>query len=696
MKKFKKNLSKTIFASFFVFQFVVTTSVMPLVANAEDIVSDSDVKSSETKVSEEVEIKDESVKDESVISDSDKEVIESDVIDSEASIVEEDSSEEVVVEEPATSENTEAPIVKETSGGDASKDIKKPEDDKKVPAVVRVCKVLLDENGHQVNGDEFPGAVFSLDVSLQGVTKTATLKADQYFENRFIFTGGNAFDAMCDEVSFSFDPSLEGPTVFANYGEEGTSGEYTWEKKYNDGDVSGDAGLYDGSNPRFWSYMDEAGLNDRTDGSVVLAGNTATGFKGQILLVNKFTGYVDPNDNGLGSITVCKVIAKRVNGTPVVASATEVPGYTFTVPWIGAPSTPGTENFNVQPMLSPDATFATNAFVTDRQIMSGSNGNDAMCQKFTNLTRGSYFYGQETISGGDDSVTWTTKYSDQVLVPVNGFEDVDTYRDNIFATGLDLNADPRGSIDANGNAFNTNADGHIVLNRSNAGRHRTLVVVNIFESKVKPPKYCEATRNLIVNGSFETPEVSNAGWDIYENGTANLGWTVAWNGINPNVSPKLEIQENVSGWQAYDGDQYAELDSDQNGHVGSLNGEPASTTISQVIDTVPGQFYKVTYQFAARPGTPESDNRLGFYVDGVLYDDVSDSGLGLTQPYWQTRIFAFYASSTQTTISFSDLGNPNSLGTLLDGVEVVCVDDSNPDNIPPKIIVIPDSVCLPQ
>ena len=206
---------------------------------------------------------------------------------------------------------------------------------------------------------------------------------------------------------------------------------------------------------------------------------------------------------------------------------------------------------------------------------------------------------------------------------------------------------------------------------------------------------CDASINLVSNGSFENPEVGNsAGWDVYENGASGLVWTSEWNGFNPNTPAQIEIQENVSGWDAHTGDQYAELDSDQDGPGGGLNGEQASTTISQVIDTAPYQFYKVTYHFAARPGTPESDNRLGFYIDGELYDDVSASGMGLTQPYWQTRIFAFYAEGTQTTISFSDLGNPNSFGTFLDSVEVVCVDDEDPVNTPPKIVVVPDFVCI--
>ncbi len=396
------------------------------------------------------------------------------------------------------------------------------------------------------------------------------------------------------------------------------------------------------------------------------------------------------DDDGIvETISVCKIIAKNVNGELEVVDGSDVPGYTFTIPWVAAPVTPGMDEFEPQPVIEDDAVFTTDAFVPNRKILSSSTGNDAMCISFTDLTLGSYFYGEETITGGDGSIEWTTKYSDQVLRPVNDFGDVFDYDDGLFTVGFG-----GGSTDYNGDTINTNADGHVLLIKSR--KVRTIVVINVFEDDKNPPKACETTQNLISNGSFESPEVTHpTGWDIYGNGTVGLEWSVAWNGINPNAFPKAELQENVGGWDAHSGNQYIELDSDHNGHVGNLNGEPASTKISQVIDTVPGQFYQVNYEFAARPGTPASDNRLGFYVDGVLYDDVSASGLAQNQIAWQTRIFAFYATGTQTTISFADLGDPDSYGTFLDSVEVICVDDEDPVNTPPKIKVKDMDVFLP-
>lgn len=44
-------------------------------------------------------------------------------------------------------------------------------------------------------------------------------------------------------------------------------------------------------------------------------------------------------------------------------------------------------------------------------------------------------------------------------------------------------------------------------------------------------------------------------------------------------TPLLEIHDHALGFDAYSGDQYAELDTDWDGPHGSLNGEPASVKI---------------------------------------------------------------------------------------------------------------------
>ncbi len=376
-----------------------------------------------------------------------------------------------------------------------------------------------------------------------------------------------------------------------------------------------------------------------------------------------------PPPTGPGSITVCKAIAKKVGDTVSIADPSEVPGYTFEIPWVEAPGTPGTEGFNVQPQIASNAVFTTDAFNPEKAFFGEVNDSD--CTKFSNLPLGSYFYGEEKITGGDDSVTWTTKYSDQVLLPVDAFEDVDEYNDNLFTSGFNTTYGP-GNKDADGNIFNTNADGHIVLNQSNAGRNRTIIVLNIFE-EIPREEYCEVDDNLVVNGGFETPVVTNgSGWDIYNDGTSGLGWDVAWRSglVGTPTIPKLELHRGVNGWVPEEGSQYAELDTDW----GYANNEQASVVISQEIATIPGQYYELSYAYSPRPGTDYEDNIIRVYINGS-HEDTQGFFLGGANTLWNTYTVGFTADSATTTIAFEDAGLPNSLGSFLDDVRVNCADE---------------------
>src|SRR3990172_7150743 len=73
-----------------------------------------------------------------------------------------------------------------------------------------------------------------------------------------------------------------------------------------------------------------------------------------------------------------------------------------------------------------------------------------------------------------------------------------------------------------------------------------------------------AVTNLIINGSFETPDVPpgaygpTGGWAIFYGPTTDLEWI-------PILPGGMEIQDHVVAldyevWEAYDGDQLAEMD----------------------------------------------------------------------------------------------------------------------------------------
>lgn len=184
---------------------------------------------------------------------------------------------------------------------------------------------------------------------------------------------------------------------------------------------------------------------------------------------------------------------------------------------------------------------------------------------------------------------------------------------------------------------------------------------------------------LIINGSFETPIVSDPeNWDIYPNGTSNLGWTVEWEssqtnhgGQNRPSDAQLEYQRNLSGWNADDGDQYAELDSDWDGPGGTLGSEPSSIRIYQDLETIAGESYTIDFAFAARPGTTDADNSLAIRWNGSLEDTVTASNTS-SSILWTSYRYNFVANSATTRIEFADTGNPDSIGTFIDNVSVSC------------------------
>jgi predicted ribosomally synthesized peptide with SipW-like signal peptide len=196
-------------------------------------------------------------------------------------------------------------------------------------------------------------------------------------------------------------------------------------------------------------------------------------------------------------------------------------------------------------------------------------------------------------------------------------------------------------------------------------------------------EFCEVPgdpQNLVLNGSFEVPEVTNgAKWDIFPSGYTGLVWTVEWVGNTTSYGgytrpdPSLaEYHEGVLG-SAYEGDQYTELDSDWYGPGHPQNNEPASVRIWQDISTTPGAKYRVQFAFAPRPSTGTGDNQLKFSWNGSLIDTLSGSaGSGPIQ--WSVEEYDVTASGATTRIEFADAGTENSLGTFLDDVRVYELD----------------------
>jgi hypothetical protein len=185
--------------------------------------------------------------------------------------------------------------------------------------------------------------------------------------------------------------------------------------------------------------------------------------------------------------------------------------------------------------------------------------------------------------------------------------------------------------------------------------------------------------NLVVNGSFETPVVTDpSGWDIFPSGTPGLGWDVFWgpndattyNGQTRPEPANLELQQNGHlGYQAADGNQWAELDTDWFGPNTPSMSYPSSVNIYQNIPTIPGDQYALSFEFSPRPDAPNANEniiRASWNDDTVA--DISRANISGTHNEWETYNYTLLASSTVSKIGFCDLGIPDGVGTYLDNV----------------------------
>lgn len=188
---------------------------------------------------------------------------------------------------------------------------------------------------------------------------------------------------------------------------------------------------------------------------------------------------------------------------------------------------------------------------------------------------------------------------------------------------------------------------------------------------------CDPEINLVSNGSFEAPVVTNgAGWDAFPTGIPGLVWAADFLGAA--LGGNVEIHGGVNGWLASAGNQYTELDSDINGP--SSPGGASAVEISQNLVTVSGQQYKVSFDLSARPGTDATQNSVGVYQDGNAVGIANALATAGNQTEWNTHDFYFTADDAATLFALRDAGTPNdSLGTFIDNVKVTCVPDETID-----------------
>ena len=164
-----------------------------------------------------------------------------------------------------------------------------------------------------------------------------------------------------------------------------------------------------------------------------------------------------------------------------------------------------------------------------------------------------------------------------------------------------------------------------------------------------------APGSIVVNGDFSQPALSG-GMDVFEQ---IPGW---------GESTGCGIEVWSAGFtNTPEGEQAVEL------------GSNCPSSIHQELTTVPGTVYRVSYSFAARPGTPAWDNELL-----VEWDDEIKDVTGTDDPAYAERSFLVTAETTSATLRFTDIGDYNTVGSLLALVSVV------PNDAEPPVIAVED------
>lgn len=234
-----------------------------------------------------------------------------------------------------------------------------------------------------------------------------------------------------------------------------------------------------------------------------------------------------------GSITICTVIIDSQNNV-INGSGT---GATFSVPPSGPtdPTFPAPAGFFTRVNFTTPLTF-------NARILTRSLQNDAQCVRQSNLSFGTYYYGQEIISGSNSSNWEPLLYNDQYTVPVQTLADFFYY--NVTAG---------------------NSDGRITV-QSPGFVDRTLVVLNKLKPPPPPPPPpplpppppppgpppppSDTTSPIISNVRITNITTSTATvlWDTNElsNSQVEFCRTATRCGINTTLDPQLTLSHSVN------------------------------------------------------------------------------------------------------------------------------------------------------
>lgn len=159
-----------------------------------------------------------------------------------------------------------------------------------------------------------------------------------------------------------------------------------------------------------------------------------------------------------------------------------------------------------------------------------------------------------------------------------------------------------------------------------------------------------ANAGMLVNGGFEDNNLTSGSWQAFTSNQVN-----GWEGSN------IEIWNNYSGVDAYEGEQHAEL----NAHPNSGN----AFRIFQTFETIVGTEYKFSFAYRARANNNEA------FVVKIKSEDKSDLFSQTMNDHvvgsWKVFSGTFIAQETMSAIMFrSTSPQTHTVGNFIDDVNV--------------------------
>ncbi len=162
------------------------------------------------------------------------------------------------------------------------------------------------------------------------------------------------------------------------------------------------------------------------------------------------------------------------------------------------------------------------------------------------------------------------------------------------------------------------------------------------------------TDNLLVNGSFEMPNLAAGEWTHL---TEIAGWKAISGG-------EIEIWNGVNGVVAPEGTQHAELD-----YTTGVDG------FYQDVETVSGQTYNLSLEASARPGSAASTQGVQIFWNGVLVGEFAPN------VDWTTHTFDVVGTGGNDRLMVRELASQDDgFGALLDNFSLVA--DGLPNTAP--------------